>query len=76
VNDSTEVEGDLWDRAIIGTMGGAIDEVSVGMLILRGDVCIRIKWDAAVYEGYDRTELSVKLAEQLINNLYGGPRDL
>ncbi len=76
VNDSTEVEGDLWDRAIIGTMGGAIDEVSVGMLILRGDVCIRIKWDAAVYEGYDRIELSVKLAEQLINNLYGGPRDL
>jgi hypothetical protein len=76
VNESVEVEGDLWDRAIIGTMGGAIDEVSVGMLILRGDVCLRIQWDAAVYADFDRTELSVKLAEQLINNLYGGPRAL
>jgi|GEM_PF-863355 len=72
VNNSVDVPGDLWDRAIIGEMGGGFDDVTVGMLILRGDVCIRIKWSPEIYPGYDRTELSVKLAEQLINNLYGG----
>ncbi|MFO7627596.1 MAG: hypothetical protein R6V62_10080 [Candidatus Fermentibacteraceae bacterium] len=76
VNDSVEVEGDLWDRAILGTMGGGIDEVTVGMLIQRGDVCIRIKWNPEIYAGFDRQEFSVKLAEQLISNLYGGPRTL
>lgn len=74
VNDSIEVPGDLWDRAILGTMGGGIDEVTVGMLIQRGDVCIRIKWNPEIYSGFDRQEFSLKLAEQLINNLYGGPR--
>lgn len=76
VNESVEVEGDLWDRAILGTMGGGIDDVTVGMLIQRGDVCIRIKWNPEIYAGFDRQEFSVKLAEQLINNLYGGPRVL
>ncbi len=76
VNDSVPVPGDLWDRAILGTMGGGIDAVTVGMLIQRGDVCIRIQWNPEIYSGFDRQEFSVKLAEQLINNLYGGPRVL
>lgn len=76
VNDSVEVPGDLWDRAILGTMGGGFDEVTVGMLIQKGDVCIRIQWSPGIYAGFDRQEFSLKLAEQLINNLYGGPRVL
>jgi hypothetical protein len=76
VNESVEVEGDLWDRAILGTMGGSLDDVTVGFLIQRGDVCIRIQWSPAIYAGFDRQEFSVKLAEQLISNLYGGPRVL
>jgi hypothetical protein len=76
VNNSVDVPGNLWDRAIIGEMGGGIDDITVGMLILRGDVCIRIRWSPEIYPGFDRNELCVKLAEQLINNLYGGERVL
>lgn len=76
VNDSVEVPGDLWDRAIMGTMGGGTDQVTVGMLIQRGDVCIRINWNPEIYSGFDRQEFGVRLAGQLINNLYGGPRTL
>lgn len=76
VNDSVEVPGDLWDRAIMGTMGGGTDQVTVGMLIQRGDVCIRINWNPEIYAAFDRQEFGVRLAGQLINNLYGGPRTL
>ena len=44
----------------------------VGMLILRGDVCMRIQLDPAVYSESDKAEFSVELADLLINNLYGG----
>lgn len=76
VNDSVEVPGELWDRAIVGTMGGGIDPLSVGMLIQRGDVCIRIKWQPEAYPEFNNIDFSTDLAEQLINNLYGGPRVL
>lgn len=73
VNDAVEVSGDLWDRAILGTMGGGIDAVTVGFLVQRGDVCIRIQWSPGIYSTFDAEEFSVRLAEQLIHNLYGGP---
>jgi hypothetical protein len=76
VHDSVEVPGDLWDRAIIGTMGGDIDPLTVATLIQRGDVCIRIKWEQTSYPEFNNIDFSVKLAEQLINNLYGGERNL
>jgi hypothetical protein len=72
VNESVEVPGELWDRAIIGTMGGSIDDITVGMLIQRGDVCIRIKWSPEAYPEFDSIEFSVSIAERLIQNLYGG----
>lgn len=71
VNESEEVEGELWDRAIVGLMGGGIDDITVGMLVLRGDVCIRIKWSPEEYPDKDNIEFSVQLAELVINNLYG-----
>lgn len=76
VHDSVEVPGELWDRAIIGTMGGDIDPLTVATLIQRGDVCIRIKWEQTAYPEFNNIDFSVKLAEQLINNLYGGERNL
>lgn len=36
VNESEEVEGELWDRPIVGLMGGGIDDITVGMLVLGG----------------------------------------
>lgn len=71
VETPTVVPSDLWDKAILGEMMMGADRV-VGMLILRGDVCMRIQWDPTVYSSYDRKELGVKLADLLINNLYGG----
>jgi hypothetical protein len=71
VENPNEVPGPLWDKAVIGEMMMGADRV-VGMLILRGDVCMRIQWDPTVYSSFDRTELSVLLADLLVNNLYGG----
>jgi len=76
VNDIVEIPGDLWDRAIVGTMGGDIDPLTVAMLIQRGDVCIRIRWEQRAYPEFNNIDFSVKLAEQLISNLYGGERNL
>ncbi len=76
VNDSVDVPGDLWDRAIVGTMGGSMDHLTNAILIQRGDVCIRIRWEPQAYPEFNNVDFNVKLAEQLINNLYGGPRDI
>lgn len=72
ITDTEEVESDLWERAVVGTMDSLTDDPSVGMLIQRGDVCIRIKWNPAEYPEMDRVDFSVELAELIINNLYGG----
>ena len=76
VNDSVDVPGDLWDRAIVGTMGGDMDPLTVAMLIQRGDVCMRIRWEQTAYPEFNNIDFNVMLAEQLINNLYGGERNL
>ncbi len=76
VHETVEVPGELWDRAVVGTMGGDIDPLTVSMLIQRGDVCIRIKWQQSAYPEFNNIDFSVKLAEQLISNLYGGERNL
>ena len=76
VNDSVDVPGDLWDRAIVGTMGGSMDPLTTAILIQRGDVCIRIRWEPQAYPDFNNADFCVKLAEQLINNLYGGPRNI
>jgi hypothetical protein len=76
IADPVEVPGDLWDRAIVGTMGGGVDEPSVGFLVLRGDACIRIKWEKAAYPELDPAETGAALANRLITNLYGGSRTM
>lgn len=76
IADPVEVPGELWERAIVGTMGGTMEELSVGFLVLRGDVCIRIKWEKASYPELDPVETGTALAQRLITNLYGGSRTM
>jgi len=70
VENPTPVTGDLWDQAIIGDMPDAGEKL-VALLVRRGDVCMRILWDPAYYAEWDQTDLGVKLATMLIENLYG-----
>ena len=70
VENPTPVTGDLWDQAIIGDLPDAGEQL-VALLVRRGDVCMRILWDPAYYSKWDQTELGVKLATMLIENLYG-----
>jgi hypothetical protein len=70
VENPTPVSGDLWDQAIFGDMPDAGEKL-VALLVRRGDVCMRIRWDPAYYAKWDQTELGVKLATMLIDNLYG-----
>ncbi|MEI6450520.1 MAG: hypothetical protein WCP98_11325 [Actinomycetes bacterium] len=70
VENPTPVTGDLWDQAIIGDLPDAGEKL-VALLVRRGDVCMRILWDPAYYSKWDQTELGVKLATMLIENLYG-----
>lgn len=76
VHESVEVPGDLWDRAIVGTMGGSMDPLTTAILLQRGDVCMRIRWEPQAYPEFNNVDFCVKLAEQLINNLYGGERNI
>ncbi len=46
-------------------MGGTMEELSVGFLVLRGDVCIRIKWEKASYPELDPVETGTALAQRL-----------
>lgn len=70
VEDPTPVEGDLWDQAVFGDMYDGADKL-VAILVRRGDVCLRIRWDPKAYTDWDQTESGVKLATMLIENLYG-----
>jgi hypothetical protein len=73
VNDAVEVSNPFWDKALLGGMAAGADDM-VAILVLRGDVCLRIQFSPEVYAELDFEETSVALAERLINNLYGGER--
>lgn len=72
-DNTAGVPGGLRDMAVVGEMTD-VGEILVGMLVLRGDVYFRVRWNPASYHELDSTETSVKLAVQLIDNLYGGDR--
>lgn len=69
VNEPVEAANELWDQAIIGTMEDA-GATKAAILIRRGDVCIRIRYDVAIYPELDRTATLTSLAELLINRIY------
>ncbi len=70
VENPTPVKGDLWDQAVFGDTYNGADKL-VAILVRRGDVCLLIRWDPKAYADWDQTELGVKLATMLIENLYG-----
>ena len=70
VENPTAVTGDLWDQAVFGDLPDAGEKL-VAMLVRRGDVSLRIRWDPASYADWDQTDLGVKLTTMLIGNLYG-----
>lgn len=69
VKNPEEIAADLWDKLIIGDMENGAD-MMVGVLILRGDQCLRIQWSPEFYKDYDKLELSVALADMLVTKLY------
>ena len=70
VKNPEEIAADLWDKLIIGDMENGAD-MMVGVLILRGDQCLRIQWSPEHYKDYDKYDLSLALAEMLVMKLYG-----
>jgi hypothetical protein len=68
---NTDGANPMWDQAVVGEMIDMADTLAA-ILVRRGDVCIRIRYDLAVYPELDRTGTLTKLAEELITNLYGG----
>lgn len=69
VNEPVEVQNDLWDQAVVGTMEDAGSTLAA-ILIRRGDVCIRIRYNVEIYPELDRTETLTRLAGLLINSIY------
>lgn len=69
INEPVEAANELWDQAIVGTMEDA-GATKAAILIRRGDVCIRIRYDVAIYPELDRTATLTSLAELLINRIY------
>lgn len=65
-----EVSSELWDKAFVGDF---LDK-SAAIVVLKGDVCIRINWFPEAYPQFDKADFGTKLATLLINNLYGGER--
>ncbi len=63
-----EIDSELWDKAFIGDFS----DKSAAVVALRGDLCIRVNWYPEAYPQFDKAEFGTKLAELLINNLFGG----
>lgn len=63
-----EISSELWDKAFVGDFA----DKSAAIVVLRGDVCIRINWFPEAYPQFEKTDFGTKLAALLINNLYGG----
>ena len=69
VQNPVEVQNAMWDQAVTGEMTDAGTTLAT-ILVRRGDVCIRIRFEPAVYPELDRTQTLTTLAELLINRLY------
>lgn len=65
-----ELTSDLWDMAYLADF----TDGSSAIVVLRGDVCMRINWFPEAHSGFDKEQLGRALAELAINNLYGGPK--
>lgn len=65
-----EINSELWDKAFVGDF---LDK-SAAIVVLKGDVCIRINWFPEAYPQFEKADFGTKLATLLINNLYGGER--
>ena len=60
-----EVKSDLWDKAYVADF----TDSSAAIVVLKGDVCIRINWFPKAYPA--KPDLGAQLAAKLIRNLYG-----
>ncbi len=69
VQNPVEVQNGMWDQAVIGEMTDAGSTLA-SILVRRGDVCIRIRYNVEIYPELDRTQTLTALAELLINRLY------
>lgn len=69
VQNPVEVQNDMWDQAVTGEMTDAGSTLAA-ILVRRGDVCIRIRYNVEIYPELDRTATLTSLAELLINRLY------
>ncbi len=67
VKNPEEVAADLWEKLIVGDMENGVD-MMVGVLILRGDQCLRIQWSPEHYKDYDKLELSVPWRRGRVNS--------
>ncbi len=69
VQNPVEVQNEMWDQAVTGEMTDAGSTLAA-ILVRRGDVCIRIRYNVEIYPELDRTATLTALAELLINRLY------
>lgn len=67
VKNPEEVAADIWDKLIVGD---AESGTEVTTLVLRGDVCMRIMWNAEYYGDFDRLDLGVRLADMFVAKLF------
>ena len=65
-----EINSELWDKAFVGDFS----DKSASIVVLKGDVCIRINWFPEAYPQFERDDFGTELATLLVNNLYGGER--
>lgn len=65
-----EISSELWDKAFVGDF---LDK-SAAVVVLKGEVCIRINWFPEAYPQFEKADFGTRLATLLINNLYGGAR--
>ncbi|MEL7609126.1 MAG: hypothetical protein AAGU74_06435 [Bacillota bacterium] len=65
-----EINSELWDKAFVGDFA----DKSAAIVVLKGDVCVRINWFPEAYPQFEKADFGTKLATLLINNLYGGER--
>ncbi|NLT35779.1 MAG: hypothetical protein GXX83_07755 [Gaiellales bacterium] len=67
VKNPEEVAADIWDKLIVGD---AESGTEVTTLVLRGDVCMRIMWNAEYYGDFDRLDLGARLADMFVAKLF------
>jgi hypothetical protein len=66
---NTDGANPLWDQAVVGDMPDMADTYKA-ILVRRGDVCIRIRYNPAIYTGLDHEATLTSLAELIISKIY------